>query len=129
MLGLYERGPSQVRRRFRDRYEEAALIIIEHGLRPKRHLQTALLALAVTGLTMTYAAAQPWPGTQNVNDCTLLREPDLMRRCIEAYQGAPAGPSTTAPTTSPMLLPQTPAPSPSPVTPAPVAPPPRLAPR
>jgi hypothetical protein len=75
------------------------------------------------------AAAQSgmYPGTQNVNDCTLLRDPDQTRRCIEAYQGAPPVPHTSPMPSSPLLLPTTPS-SPAPATPQ-TAPPPRLAPR
>jgi hypothetical protein len=50
-----------------------------------------------------------WPGTQNVNDCTLLRDPDQTRRCIEAYQGAPPSPTTSPMMQRPnMLLPTNP---------------------
>jgi hypothetical protein len=107
--------------------EEAALIS-KLSLRHKHHWKVAALSLAVIGLAGTSASAQPWPNTRSVNDCTLIPQPDQMRMCIEAYQGAPVGPSA-APSSSPLLLPQPSTPSSPQSSPSrPVAPPPRLAP-
>lgn len=83
-------------------------------------------ALAALGANLAAAQQGMWPGTQNVNDCTLLRDPDQTRRCIEAYQGAPPSPNTSPMTQSPLLLPTTPQSGNAP--PAQAAPP-RLAPR
>jgi hypothetical protein len=130
MLSVRERCLSHLARDFGARFcgfSKEAILIQNHCPRRTRHLPTALFVFALTGLSATCAVAQPWPNTQSVNDCTLIPEPDQMRRCIEAYQGAPAGPSS-APVNSPLLLPQ-PSPSPQPTRPPGQAAPPRLAPR
>jgi hypothetical protein len=95
----------------------------------KRNFKSLLLIATLTCLPCGFASAQGmWPNTTNVNDCTLLRDPDQTRRCIEAYQGAPPVPNTSpSPQGSPLLLPTTPS-APQTTTPQ-TAPPPRLAPR
>lgn len=73
------------------------------------------------------AVAQQFPGTRSVNDCTFFQDSDQVRRCIEAYQGAPTTPGmgTLPQPAPPPLLAPPPAPTPQTLAPAP----PRVAPR
>lgn len=57
-----------------------------------RVLKMLFAVIAILGIDITGGNAQSrWPNTQNVNECTQLTNPDDMRRCIEAYQGAATG--------------------------------------
>jgi hypothetical protein len=38
------------------------------------------------------SAVQADPGTASVADCTLLRDPTLLRNCIDRFQGQPPAP-------------------------------------
>lgn len=56
--------------------------------RTRRAALVLLLAGVWAGGATDRAAAQAFPGTRSVNDCTSLGEPDAVRRCVLAYQGA-----------------------------------------
>ena len=56
----------------------------------------------ITVLTLiTAGAAQACSGTASVTDCTLLRDPTLLRDCIDRFQGHPPGPGMTLSRTPP----------------------------
>ena len=74
-----------------------------------------VLALLAAG------AAQACSGTASVTDCTLIRDPTLLRDCIDRFQGHPPAPGMTLSNTPPVDVDTTgsivPAP-PSPLTPS-----------
>jgi hypothetical protein len=51
---------------------------------------------------ITAGAAQACSGTISVTDCTLLRDPTLLRDCIDRFEGHPPAPGTILSGTPPV---------------------------